>query len=1011
MALYRKYRPATFAEVVGQSHVTDPLSAALESRGADGAPDRINHAYLFSGPRGCGKTSSARILARSLNCVEGPTATPCGKCDSCVALGPGGPGNLDVVELDAASHNSVEDMRDLRDKAIYAPAEARYRIFIIDEAHMVTNQGFNALLKIVEEPPEHLIFIFATTEPEKVIATIRSRTHHYPFRLLPPKLMKGLLERIVGQEDVAVADDVYPLVVGAGGGSPRDSLSVMDQLLAGAGPDGVSYELAAGLLGVTDQTLLDDAMAALAHGDRAAMFGCVDRVVQSGQDPKRFAEDLLGRVRDLMVIASVPDALEEGLVDSPEDRLDALRAQAEAIPAGTLTRYADVLQRGLSDMSGATSPRLLLEVLCARMMLPASEDSLEALIQRIEALERGGVGGGSTSGAGAAPRQSAPAPQNAQPQQAQQTQQPAAQPAQPAGMGDDANLSPLQRARMARQPQQVQPAQPTAPAQPTPPAQPPEQPQQAQPVDQASPAEPSQPAAPEQPSEAAQPSAPTAPTAPTESTAAAGSGQSAESAPAASAPDVPDQDEQARKAREVREISRRMQEQARAQEREERERMALEREAAARAAEGGSAAVTPDPTSADQPAEVSSDVTQDNDIPAANANTDAPNADESNAGESNAEASTPEAPAADVEPTPPPAQQPAADEATTELAEPDQAAPESEVAESSASDSSAPEQAADESPAVESPTAQAPGGEGAGAGEGASSSDVLSQLRESWPRVVEVAGQTSIPVQVLAGPAVPLALDEDVLTIGHDTGALANRLNDPANAVVLGSAINQIHGIDVEVRCVVGTSPRGGGDRSGARPRQHQAASTEAGEDASPTAGNADDRSRSTIGLSNDDAPPVGMAGGHSTPDQENPTTEMSADAADARVEAREQGQAQARDDADGGSGAAPVPAYRRLIEERRRAMEEAKKAAGARSAQSGQAPGQDAAADDPAKPKYVPTPAAGGTVVRRRGGHDEVPLPPEPHDDVPPPPEPYDDVPPPPEPDSYGGPPGGGNV
>ena len=473
MALYRKYRPATFAEVVGQRHVTDPLSAALESRGADGAPDRINHAYLFSGPRGCGKTSSARILARSLNCVEGPTATPCGKCASCVALGPGGPGNLDVVELDAASHNSVDDMRDLRDKAMYAPAESRYRIFVIDEAHMVTPQGFNALLKIVEEPPEHLIFIFATTEPEKVLTTIRSRTHHYPFRLLPPNLMRGLLERIVGEEHVPVADDVYPLVVRAGGGSPRDSLSVMDQLLAGAGPEGVSYDLAAGLLGVTDQSLLDDAMRALAETDRAALFGCVDRVVRSGQDPKRFAEDLLGRVRDLLVIAAVPNAMEEGLVDAPEDRVDAMREQATAVPTGTLTRFADVLQRGLPDMSGATSPRLLLEVLCARMLLPASEQSVESLIQRIEALERGGVvagGGAAAGGAGAAARPTQSTQQPGQPPAGQSPagQAPTAAPQQSApaaNIPDDANLSPLQRARLARQPKPQQ--QPAQPAQPT----------------------------------------------------------------------------------------------------------------------------------------------------------------------------------------------------------------------------------------------------------------------------------------------------------------------------------------------------------------------------------------------------------------------------------------------------------------------------------------------------------------------------------------------------------------
>ncbi len=271
MALYRKYRPASFDEVVGQEHVTGPLSVALDS-------GRINHAYLFSGPRGCGKTSSARILARSLNCVEGPTSTPCGVCNSCVSLAPGGPGNLDVTELDAASHNGVEDMRELRDRAFYAPAESRYRVFIIDEAHMITNAGSNALLKIVEEPPAHLIFIFATTEPEKVIGTIRSRTHHYPFRLLTPTAMRGLLERTCQAEGVHVDDAVYPLVIRAGGGSPRDSLSILDQLLAGAGPEGLSYERALPLLGVTDFTLIDDAILSLATKDKARMFTTIDHV-------------------------------------------------------------------------------------------------------------------------------------------------------------------------------------------------------------------------------------------------------------------------------------------------------------------------------------------------------------------------------------------------------------------------------------------------------------------------------------------------------------------------------------------------------------------------------------------------------------------------------------------------------------------------------------------------------------------------------------------------------------
>ncbi|MGJ4051384.1 DNA polymerase III subunit gamma and tau [Corynebacterium macclintockiae] len=393
MALYRKYRPATFAEVVGQSHVTEPLSVALDS-------GRINHAYLFSGPRGCGKTSSARILARSLNCVEGPTSTPCGKCESCVSLAPGGPGNLDVTELDAATHNGVDDMRELRERAFYAPAESRYRVFIIDEAHMISTAGFNALLKIVEEPPEHLIFIFATTEPEKLLQTIRSRTHNYPFRLLAPPDMRGLLESVVSGEGVPVEDAVYPLVIRAGGGSPRDSLSIMDQLLAGAGSEGVTYNRALALLGVTDSTLIDRAVDALAEHDSAALFAVVDEVIDAGYDPRRFGEDLLDRFRDLLVVQAVPDAFDRGLVNAPEESRDVLREQAQKLGQATLTRCASLVNEGLAQMRGATAPRLLLEILCARMALPAAGMTVEALAQRVEALEKGRGGAG---GAGALP--------------------------------------------------------------------------------------------------------------------------------------------------------------------------------------------------------------------------------------------------------------------------------------------------------------------------------------------------------------------------------------------------------------------------------------------------------------------------------------------------------------------------------------------------------------------------------------------------------------------------------
>jgi DNA polymerase-3 subunit gamma/tau len=381
LALYRKYRPATFAEVVGQEHVTTPLSNAVDG-------GRINHAYLFSGPRGCGKTSSARILARSLNCEQGPTSTPCGVCGSCVALAPDGPGSLDVMEIDAASHGGVDDARDLRERAFFAPVNSRYKVYIVDEAHMVTTQGFNALLKVVEEPPEFLVFVFATTEPDKVLPTIRSRTHHYPFRLVPPTTLRGLLEKTCTAEGVTVEPTVFPLVVRAGGGSVRDSLSILDQLLAGAGPEGVTYRSAVGLLGVTDDALLDETIDALAAHDAPAVFRAVDRVVEAGHDPRRFATDLLDRLRDLIVLDAVPHAGGNGLLDSPPDRLDLMSQQAKALGSATLSRMADTVHQGLTEMRGTTAPRLLLELVCARMLLPATDGSAAATLQRLERLER-----------------------------------------------------------------------------------------------------------------------------------------------------------------------------------------------------------------------------------------------------------------------------------------------------------------------------------------------------------------------------------------------------------------------------------------------------------------------------------------------------------------------------------------------------------------------------------------------------------------------------------------------
>lgn len=382
LALYRRYRPESFAEVIGQEHVTDPLQQALRN-------NRVNHAYLFSGPRGCGKTTSARILARCLNCEQGPTPTPCGECQSCRDLARNGPGSIDVIEIDAASHGGVDDARDLREKAFFGPASSRYKIYIIDEAHMVTSAGFNALLKVVEEPPEHLKFIFATTEPEKVIGTIRSRTHHYPFRLVPPGTLREYLGEVCGREGSPVEDGVLPLVVRAGAGSVRDSMSVMDQLLAGARDDGVTYAMATSLLGYTDGSLLDSVIEAFAAGDGAAAFEVVDRIIEGGNDPRRFVADLLERLRDLVILAAVPDAGEKGLIDAPADVVERMTAQAGVFGAAELSRAADLVNEGLTEMRGATSPRLQLELICARVLLPAAYGDERSLMARLDRIERG----------------------------------------------------------------------------------------------------------------------------------------------------------------------------------------------------------------------------------------------------------------------------------------------------------------------------------------------------------------------------------------------------------------------------------------------------------------------------------------------------------------------------------------------------------------------------------------------------------------------------------------------
>src|SRR5690625_1230291 len=641
-------------------------------------------------------------MARSLNCVQGPTSQPCGQCASCISLAPGGPGNLDVTELDAASHNSVEDMRELRERAYYAPADSRYRIFIIDEAHMVTNQGFNALLKIVEEPPEHLIFIFATTEPDKVIGTIRSRTHHYPFRLLTPPAMKGLLERTVASEGVFVEDSVYPMVISAGGGSPRDTLSILDQLLAGAGPNGLTYDIARPLLGVTDETLLDDTIAALAQGDKAALFKHVDAIIEAGHEPRRFAVDLLARLRDLMILQAVPDAIAAGLVDAPVDRGQILTEQAQLFNGTQLAHYAATVNEQIGALRGATSPRLLLEILCAHLVMePASTDVSVAGSAPAQSAPAGsGTNAGTSTPTGGTPAGNSPAGT---------TQGGSGQGSNaPSGMAAAQQAAAAIAARRNQQREQTQPQQSQA-------QQSQQQPQAQRP--------------PQQVQQAPQQQAP--------------------------AEQTPVQQPAAQPAYDNRQSAEQGAEQSAPQERQEPQAQWAPQQPQASQPQAAS------PTAEQPPAQPVSELQQD------------------------VQQSWP-APVETSEPAPSQEAEQHQQTAQQEAAEPEQTTSEVTAPEETASEAGTP--AAATSPA-----------------------DVVEQLRNNWQQLRASVSKRNKIAGIMLTEARVLGLRDNTLILGHTTGALAERLNAPANNKDVVAVVAEEAGYQLAVQCIVGTDPAAAG--------------------------------------------------------------------------------------------------------------------------------------------------------------------------------------------------------